>query len=66
MKRCFVVTLNMPEEVTVREMIEYIDEAVSTYKGCYYPGEPLFSLDRDSVKVKSVPIKRKVVRKNVV
>jgi hypothetical protein len=47
----FVVRLEMPEDVGIGEMQEYIDEAVGAWKGQLHPDNPLFDLDRDTVKV---------------
>lgn len=58
MKRKFIVTLDMPQNVTVREMSLYIEEAVATWHGQEDPETPIFDLDGDSVKVKPVPTRK--------
>jgi hypothetical protein len=56
----FTVSFLLPEDATVAEAREYVADAVSTMKGCYRPpcalgpddpGDAMFCLDGDSVKV---------------
>jgi len=67
-RRQFLVTLDVPPGTTVEDVRQYIDEAVSVWRGSLYPGyingdddppHPLFDLDGESVKVKAIPKKRK-------
>lgn len=63
MKRAFIVTLNLPRGVTPQVMVDYISDAVKTWKGQlksitamedendWY--DPLTDLDEDSVKVRT-------------
>jgi hypothetical protein len=51
MRRSFRVSLEMPEDVSVDEMQQYIADAVGSWcKGCD-PDSPIFELDRDTVRV---------------
>lgn len=59
-RKAFRVSVIMPIGVTVKEMREYIKDSVATMKGSLRPpggmgdddpGDPLFALDGDSVKV---------------
>lgn len=52
--RQFLVTLDIPPGCTVAEIREYIKDAVGTWHKGGDPVEPLFRLDDDSVKVKSI------------
>jgi hypothetical protein len=52
MKRQFIVTVEMPNGVTVKEMKEYILDAVATWKGQLDPECDLFWLNSDKVRVK--------------
>lgn len=58
MNRVFIVQVEMPRDVTVSEMRDYIEEAVSTWKGSLHPDEPLFDLKREMVKVVALPAPR--------
>lgn len=60
--RQFIVTVDVPKGVTLPEMCDYITEAVGVWKGQLHPDERLFDLDGDSVKVKSIPAKKKKAR----
>ena len=51
MKRQFIVEVEMPEDVTITEMSNYIHGAVGCECGSLHPDNPLFDLDRDSIKV---------------
>lgn len=53
MKKSFRVTLNVPEGATVTDIKNHIRDAVSTVGGLH-PDDPLFGLDRESVKVVSI------------
>lgn len=55
----FVVTVELPEGVTVAEMTGYIDRAVSCRKGGMDPDSPIYDLDGKTVRVRHVPKKRK-------
>ena len=57
MKRQFVVTLDMPADVGLIEMEEYIRQAVASDKGSLSTTDPLFHLDGKSVSVDFVPLK---------
>ena len=51
MRRSFKVSVEMPEDVSVDEMQQYIAQAVGGWcKGCD-PDSPIFELDRDTVVV---------------
>lgn len=54
-KRSFIVTLDLPRGVGVRQMVQYIRTEIKANIGRLDPEEPLADLDRDSVKVKFVP-----------
>lgn len=55
MKKYFKVGVVMPEDVTTTEMVNYIREAVQTWKGQLHPVEdPLFDLDRKTVSVVAI------------
>ena len=47
----FVVRLEVPEVAGVRDVREYIQDAVEGWKRGYDRGDPLFSLDSSKVKV---------------
>ena len=47
----FKVRVEMPKDVTITEMQDYIREAVQTWKGQMHPDEPLFDLNYKSVTV---------------
>ncbi len=48
----YVVAVERPDGVTHAQMADYIEDAVRTFKGGLSPDDPLFDLDKDSVKVK--------------
>lgn len=61
MKKQFLVELEVPEGAKIADCIEYITDSVRSWGGSLRPpggydvddtGDPFFSLDRDSVKVK--------------
>ena len=51
MKGKFKVTVDLPKGVTQVEMGEYIKQSIRTMAGSLHPDDPMFDLDRDSVKV---------------
>lgn len=59
MNRSFIISLDMPKGVTVPEMQQYIDSAVRVWKGQLPPEEPMFNLDRDSIRVTVVKQRRR-------
>ena len=48
----FIVEVDNPG-VTEAEMRAYVEDAVSTMKGCYDPQENIFQIDGDSVTVRN-------------
>lgn len=63
MKRQFKVTLEVPEGATIADCKEYILDSVQTWCGALRPpfacgdndpGNPMFGLNRDSVRVVQV------------
>ena len=50
-RQSFVVTCNIPEGCTVKDVREYIDDAVSVWKGSMDPESPIFDFDGNSVRV---------------
>jgi hypothetical protein len=61
MKVSFVVSLDVPEGSSVTDVKDYIEDAVRTWCGSLRsaggygeddPGDPMFYLDKDSVKVR--------------
>ena len=56
MSNQFMITIDLPKNVTKDDMVRYITEAVGCWKGGYSPEDPLFDLDGTSVKVKYTPI----------
>lgn len=57
-RELYVVQLVRPDGVGRKEMAGYIEEAVSSWKGQYHPDNPLFDIDEDAVKVKTLTRKR--------
>jgi hypothetical protein len=55
MIRSYTITLDRPPNVTDAEMREYIRDSVGSMIGCKMPEEPIWALDRDSIKVKNGP-----------
>jgi len=55
MKRKYVVTLDRPSTVSDTAMKEYIRSSVSSMRGCLDPGDPMFHLDKDSIRVAMYP-----------
>lgn len=61
MKReSYIVTLVRPKGVTKKEMRQYIEDAVSCWKGGSDPDGALYELDGMSVKVRSMPGKKRI------
>jgi hypothetical protein len=54
----FIVTLLPPPTATRSECLAYIDRAVRVECGQLHPEDPLFDLDRDTVKVNYHPVRR--------
>jgi hypothetical protein len=54
-----VVTAQVPSGVSVAEWKAYVELEVACNVGRMHPDEPLFELDRKSVKVSSVPAQKK-------
>lgn len=52
--RQFLVTIEIPRGATVEEMRTYIWDAIVTLKGGLSPDDPLFDIDRDSIKVQKI------------
>lgn len=50
MKETYQVTVDRPAGVSVKEMREYIREAVHRWGGAYHPEDPLFGLKPPAVK----------------
>lgn len=50
--RVFKVYLTMPEGAAEDEVMDYIEDAVATWKGQLHPDNPIFDLDPDSVSVR--------------
>lgn len=57
MKKQYVVTVDIPCQISVREMEWYIRDAVRAWKGGGDPDSVLFNMDSDAFTVK--PIKDK-------
>jgi hypothetical protein len=51
MRARFLVSLDLPSGVSLEQMRQYIEDEIKTNIGRLPPDEPLFDLDRDSVKV---------------
>ena len=47
----FTVSVDIPVGVTAVGMTAYIAEAVQGWRGGFHPDDPLFDLDRNSIKV---------------
>lgn len=54
--RKFVVELVMPDGVTIEEMRAYIRDEVRSGVGHRMPEDPLWALDKDTVRVQHLPI----------
>lgn len=46
-----VVTMQVPKNVTDRELIAYLYDAIGTMKGCYHPESPICDFDGDKMHV---------------
>lgn len=51
-KEKYIVTIDRPDGVSVRNMVEYIEDAVGCMCGGYNPLDPIFDLESNSVKAK--------------
>lgn len=52
MKKKFIVEIDLPEDVTITEMKNYIYDSVATMCGSLHPlDDSLFDIDRESIKV---------------
>lgn len=49
--RKFVVSVEVPDGMTADEMAGYIEEAVRAWSGGKDPEDPIYGLNRNSVKV---------------
>lgn len=47
----YIVILDRPEGVSIREMKAYLEEAISIWCKSFDPDEPIFDLDSNKVKV---------------
>lgn len=47
----YIVILDRPEGVSIREMKAYLEEAISIRCKSFDPDEPIFDLDSNKVKV---------------
>lgn len=56
--RVFLVTLDIPEDVYIRDVKDYILNAVKDFCGCLSPENPWFDLDRNSIKVVQQKIRK--------
>lgn len=55
----FKVAVDLPEDVSLKDMREYIEDSVQSNVGCKDPScDPLYYLDRKTVKVTRI-VKRK-------
>lgn len=63
MKQKFIVELEIPDGADFEDCVQYILDAVSTWRGALRPplsygdddpGDPMFGLDRDSVSVSRI------------
>lgn len=54
MKKHFLVTVEIPNGVSVRDMQNYIRDAIQMWKGQEHPDDPIFNLDWDTVKVRPI------------
>jgi hypothetical protein len=53
-KQHFLVSLEIPHDVTIIQMVKYIKEAVQCATGYLMPDDPMFGLNKKSVTVKHV------------
>lgn len=55
----FKVTVkNIPEELTISEIKNYLQEAVSTWRGSLHPDDSIFHMKADDFKVTRIRIKK--------
>lgn len=55
----FVVTFDLPRNATAAEARGYVKDSVAACCGGLHPEEPMFELDRASVKVHRLPVETK-------
>ncbi len=55
------VSLVLPEDVSRREIREYVKDAIQSTCGCFPPESGVFHLDRKTVKVSLVAAGRKFI-----
>lgn len=51
----FLVTLDLPPRVSPEQMAAYIEQEVKCGVGQMMPEEPIWNLDKDSVRVQPAP-----------
>lgn len=51
MRSQFQVSMEVPAGCTEADMQEYIEDSVKTCKGLFMPEDPIFNLNRDSIRV---------------
>lgn len=54
MQEFYLIRIDRPDEVGVKDMKRYIREAIDTWKGGLHPEDPLFRL-KDVLSVKRLP-----------
>jgi len=54
MKRSFIVTVNMPPDVSISEMRDYILSAVQCEKGSLHPDDSIFNMERSDFKAQHI------------
>lgn len=52
--RVFKVCITVPDGATEDQVMDYIEDAVTSFKGGLPPEDPMFNLDPDTVSVKRV------------
>lgn len=57
MKANFLVTVTLPDDVSIQTMRRCIEESVQTMKGCFDAEDPLFELQRSHVRVQMLGVK---------
>jgi len=60
MKRQFLVTIDVPESYTVKEVAKQIKEDIGSWAGAYYPDDKMYDLAKAKRTVKILPMKRRV------
>lgn len=58
-KANFLVTVVLPEGVSIQRMREYIDDSVKTMKGCKDPEDPLYELQHRHIRVQMLGVKER-------